>query len=306
MCGIAGYLQRGGAADGEGAEVGPVLLRMLEALGRRGPDSAGAALYGPGDAERLILRVKLGERAPAVEQQARIQQAVGTLREVRSAAVQGHSLRMEINNRISMPELTAAVEGAAPDVELLSAGHRLEIVKEVGSPRGLEEAYGITRFRGTHGIGHTRLSTESRVDLSHSQPFWARGVPDLAVVHNGHITNYHKLRRRFERHGFRFYTENDSEVIGLYLAHRMSEGLPLDEAMRASVTDLDGTFCYLVAWERGIGFAKDFFASKPLMVSETDDHVAIATEQVALHAAFPHDDRIWEPGVKEVRVWSID
>jgi hypothetical protein len=40
------------------------------------------------------------------------------------------------------------------------------------------------------------------------------------------------------------------------------------------------------------------------MVSESDDHVALATEQIALHAAFPNDTHIWEPGVKEVRVWT--
>jgi methylamine---glutamate N-methyltransferase subunit A len=305
MCGIAGYLRRGEAGAAE-AEVGPVLLRMLEALGRRGPDSAGAALYGAGDPDGLILRVKLSEERPLEEQQAPIVDAVRRLTAVRDVDVQGASLRLVVENHVALPELSATVEGAGTDLELLSAGHKLELVKQVGAPRGLDDVYRIGRFRGTHGIGHTRLSTESRVDLSHSQPFWARGVADLAVVHNGHITNYHKLRRRYERAGARFYTENDSEIIGLYLARRMSEGFSLEEAMRASVTDLDGTFCYLVAWENGIGFAKDFFASKPLMVSEADDHVAIATEQIALHAAFPGDTRIWEPGVKEVRVWSID
>src|SRR4029078_2729582 len=142
-------------------------------------------------------------------------------------------------------------------------GRHLELVKQVGSPAELEDTFEIGAAQGSHGIGPTRRATESRVDLTHSQPFWARGVADLAVVHNGHITNYHKLRRRYERAGARFYTENDSEIIGLYLARRMSEGLSLEEAMRASVTELDGTFCYLVAWENGIGFAKDFFASKP-------------------------------------------
>jgi methylamine---glutamate N-methyltransferase subunit A len=283
-----------------------VMLRMLEALGRRGPDSAGAALYGTGDAESLILRVKLSEERPVEEQQAPIVAAVKRLTAVRDVDVQGSSLRLAIQNHVPLPELSAAVEGAVAGLELLSAGHKLELVKQVGAPRGLDDVYRVGSFRGTHGIGHTRLSTESRVDLSHSQPFWARGVPDLAVVHNGHITNYHKLRRRYERAGARFYTENDSEIIGLYLAQRMGEGLSLEEAMRASVVELDGTFCYLVAWENGIGFAKDFFASKPLMVAEADDHVAIATEQVALHAAFPKDERIWEPGVKEVRVWSLD
>ena len=103
-------------------------------------------------------------------------------------------------------------------------GHRLEIVKQTGSPDNLEKTYCVSRLKGTHGIGHTRLSTESRVDLSHSQPFWGHGYPDLAIVHNGHITNYHQLRRRYEQRGVRFYTENDSEIIAIYLAEQTCEG----------------------------------------------------------------------------------
>jgi glutamate synthase domain-containing protein 1 len=94
-------------------------------------------------------------------------------------------------------------------------------VKQVGAPGGLDSTFGVAAMRGSHGIGHTRLSTESRVDLSHSQPFWAHGVADLATVHNGHITNYDRLRRLYEQKGVRFFSENDSEVIGVYLADQL-------------------------------------------------------------------------------------
>src|ERR1700752_1676250 len=120
-------------------------------------------------------------------------------------------------------------------------GSRLEVVKQVGSPENLEARYAISSFVGTHGIGHTRRSTESRVDLSHSQPFWAHGAPDLAVVHNGHITSYHRLRRLYEQEGLRFYTENDSEVIGLYLARKLRQGATLREALLDSGRALDGS-----------------------------------------------------------------
>src|SRR5262249_44202054 len=117
------------------------------------------------------------------------------------------------------------VAEAFPGCEVVSVGRQLEVVKQVGSPAGLGSCYRISGWAGSHGIGHTRLSTESRVDLSHSQPFWAHGVADLVTVHNGHITNYHKLRRRFEQHGHTFYTENDSEIIGVYLRDRLAAGL---------------------------------------------------------------------------------
>src|SRR5262249_42558231 len=178
---------------------------------------------------------------------------------------------------------------------VVSCGHRLEIIKQVGSPAQLEATYCISARVGSHALGHTRLSTESRVDLSHSQPFWAHGVPDLATVHNGHITNYHKLRRRFEQDGYRFYTENDSEVIGVYLRDRMAAGRSLEGAMHSSLEDFDGSYCYLAATKNQLGFVKDRYGLKPLMLAETEDFVALATEEIALRRALGHDFTAYEP-----------
>ena len=139
------------------------------------------------------------------------------------------------------------------------------------------------------------MSTESRIDLSHSQPFWVHGVPDLATVHNGHVTNYHQLRRHYEQRGATFYTDNDSEVIGVYLRARMEQGRSLPEAMADSISDLDGAFSYLVASPEGLGIVRDRFGFKPLMLAETDDFVAVATEEIALRRALPGDYRVVEP-----------
>jgi glutamine phosphoribosylpyrophosphate amidotransferase len=158
---------------------------------------------------------------------------------------------------------------------------------------------------GTHGIGHTRLSTESRVDLSHSQPFWAHGVPDLATVHNGHITNYHKLRRQYEQRGYRFYTENDSEIIGVYLRDRLAAGLSIPDALRSSLDDFDGSFSYLAAWSDGLAFVKDRFGYKPLVVAETEDFVAIATEEIALRKALGRDFEAKEPAPGTIKLWTV-
>src|SRR5947199_291621 len=176
-----------------------------------------------------------------------------------------------------------------PGTEVLCLGQRLSLFKQVGSPDQLEAAYAISALTGTHGIGHTRLSTESRVDLSHSQPFWAHGVPDLATVHNGHVTNYHKLRRQYEQRGYRFYTENDSEVIGVYLRDRMAAGLSFEDALRSSLDDFDGSFSYLAATGDRLAYVRDRFGFKPLVVAEKGDFVAIATEEIALRRALGTD-----------------
>ena len=153
-------------------------------------------------------------------------------------------------------------------------------------------------------MGHTRLSTESRVDLSHSQPFWGHGFPDLAIVHNGHITNYHQLRRRYEQRGVHFYTENDSEVVAIYLADQLTKGADFKQALEGMLRDLDGSYSCLVATERQMGFVKDPFALKPLVMTETDEFVAVATEEIAIRAALPGTYAVREAQVKEVRVWQ--
>ncbi len=183
---------------------------------------------------------------------------------------------------ITASDLESALGARQGGLEVLSLGQRLDLVKQVGSPAGLDAAHGVSRWRGPVGIGHTRMSTESRIDLSHSQPFWAHGVPDLATVHNGHVTNYHQLRRRFQQKGVIFYTDNDSEVIGVYLRERMIAGRTLPEALEDSIADLDGAYNYLVVSSEGLGIVRDRFGFKPLVLAETDRFVAVATEEIAL------------------------
>src|SRR5262249_45946674 len=217
----------------------------------------------------------------------------------------GAYLRLDVASMADPAALETLVESCLPGSELVSLGHRLEIVKQVGSPAQLEELYGISRWTGTHGIGHTRLSTESRVDLSHSQPFWAHGVPDLATVHNGHITNYHKLRRQYEQRGYRFWTENDSEVIGVYLRDRMATGLSFADALRSSLDDFDGSFSYLAADADHLAYVRDRFGFKPLMIAETDEWVALATEEVALRRALGRDFVAREPAPGSLHIWTV-
>jgi glutamate synthase domain-containing protein 1 len=311
MCGIVGFLDKRGGTD---RPVGRALLAMLEALGCRGPDSAGVAIFGPPNAG-WVVQVKLPEAAAlteaaeaVVETEAAdtfVRRALDGLPHVLRHKVSGAYLRLEVAGAASRATLEEQLLGRLPGAEVVSLGHRLEIVKQVGSPAQLEQTYGVSRRTGSHGIGHTRLSTESRVDLSHSQPFWAHGVPDVATVHNGHITNYHKLRRHYEQRGHRFYTENDSEVIGVYLRDRLSAGLSLDDALRSSLDDFDGSFSYLAASADRLAYVKDSFGFKPLVVAETDEFVAIATEEVALRRALGHDFVAREPAPGTMRVWSV-
>jgi glutamate synthase domain-containing protein 1 len=301
MCGIIGFLDKRGGPD---RPIGQTLLAMLEALSCRGPDSAGVAVMGS-PSPFWLLQVKLPEKGESDRTAAAILDFFRSQAGILRHQVTGAYLRLEIEPVSEPAELEATLLRHFPDAEIVSLGHRLEIVKQVGSPAHLEKTYAISKWAGSHGIGHTRMSTESRVDLSHSQPFWAHGVPDLATVHNGHITNYHKLRRIYEQRGHRFFTENDSEVIGIYLRERLAEGMPLADALRASLDDFDGSFSYLAVSADCLAYVKDSFGFKPLMVAETDDFVAIATEEIALRRALGKDFVAREPAPGTMKVWNL-
>jgi methylamine---glutamate N-methyltransferase subunit A len=183
-------------------------------------------------------------------------------------------------------------------------GHALEIVKDLGDAESVAAGYGLDGFIGSHAIGHVRMATESDVDISGAHPYWAYPFSDLAVVHNGQLTNYHQWRRRLERAGHRFQSECDSEIIAVYLAEKMANGSSLEDAMHMSLDELDGVFTYICVSETSLGMAKDELAAKPLVLYEGDDMVALASEEIAIRAVIDHEIYTYDPYESEVMVWS--
>ena len=298
MCGIAGFLSRQDPPQ----PVGRIMMSMLGSLARRGPDSAGVALFRSEAAHRQTCWIRLPEGNDSEARQRAILASLAMVSDVGPVERHDALLRVELGPAVTPDEVRAAVEGES-DAEVVSLGSQLELLKQVGFPADLDRTFKVSDFRGSHAIGHTRLSTESRVDLSHSQPFWAHGVADLATVHNGHITNYDKLRRIYEQRGVRFFSHNDSEVIGVYLAEQFSRGATLEQALEASLDDFDGSFTYLVATGDAIGYARDPFALKPLVTVETQDYVAIANEEIAIRAALGDAGVAHEPSGHVFRTW---
>ena len=304
MCGIGGILYKKGDAHGL-APVGEELVRMLEAMSHRGMDSSGVTIAGESVPDDLIVRVWADpdggyqERFRGAEEVlARMGAVVGSRHSV------GEYLRLSLNYEGPVRELADALVGVE-GVEIHSIGECSEVVKDVGTGFALDQKHHISEIRGTHGIGHVRMATESRVAISHAHPFWAYPFPDITVAHNGQITNHHGLKRAYEDRGHRFQTDNDSELIAVYLADRMARGSSLREALVDSRRELDGTFTYLVSTKQGIGVAKDRWAAKPLVLMETEDIVALASEEVALQSVFPEDIERMDPEEGEVMTWVI-
>jgi methylamine---glutamate N-methyltransferase subunit A len=308
MCGIAGIIYRDGTH-----EVGRDMTRMLQSMKHRGPDSTGYALFGP-HSHLLVMRYKLADANDArdydfddrirrnkyvVEQ--RLKKIGARIHDIETETDSAFRVTFEYTGDIK--ELADLVEDV-PGAEVLSLGHSLEIIKDLGDAQTVANQYDLGHFQGTHAIGHVRMATESDVDISGAHPYWAYPFNDVAVVHNGQLTNYFQWKRRLERSGHRFQSECDSEIIAVYLAEKMSEGASLEDAMRDSLEELDGVFTYIAVTEDALGVAKDEMAAKPLVLYESDELVALASEEIAIRAIIDHEIDTYDPFEGEVLVWQ--
>ena len=311
MCGIAGIIHK---QAGKGANIGEQMTSMLQALKHRGPDSTGYAMYGE-DNGNQIMRFKVAEAADlegSYDIHAEIESRLGLIdsrlaelgvKVVKKESPTEYAHRYEIEFSGDMKKVADFVEDIE-GVEILSIGNSLELVKDLGDAATVSGQYGLNSFNGTHAIGHTRMATESDVDIRSAHPYWAYPFSDVAVVHNGQLTNYWTNRRALERKGHRFSSNCDSELIAVYIADRMNQGDDLETAMKNSVEYLDGVFTYLVATKDELGMAKDVMAAKPMVVYEGDDMIALASEEVAIRKLFDHHIETFDPYHGEVRVWQ--
>lgn len=282
MCGIAGILYKNGPTD---SNIGKALISMLDGCQHRGPDSTGFALYHDQQEDTLRLRFFVEDGAEGDQTITRIKDKLAEFQaEVLDEQRIGSTVRFNVRFSGDLQKLAYALEHVA---KVVSIGESLDIIKDIGGAHDVDDVYAVEDFSGTHGIGHVRLATESDVAPEASHPFWATGFADVAIVHNGQITNYWKMRRRLQKRGFEFNTDNDSELIAVYLADKLSQGEKLNDALKTSIDDMDGTFSFLVSTKDEIGFAKDHLAAKPMVMFESDELIAIASEEVSLNKLFP-------------------
>ncbi len=314
MCGIAGLIHKGKTVN-----IGKELQDMLQALKHRGPDSTGFALYGEGNSQGdYIMRFKVGENvaegSSAVKEDISIydtrrKQVDKYIRDlggdiVKDEQLTPYSFRYVIKYDKDLMEFSKAIESVEM-TEILSMGKTLELVKDIGDAAVVSKQYGLDKIKGTHAIGHSRMATESGVDIRSAHPFWGYPFSDVSVVHNGQLTNYWNNRRALETKGMRFMSECDSELIAVYLADKMRKGISLKDGMTNSLKELDGVFTYLVATKDSLGMAKDTMAAKPMVLYESDNLVAMGSEEIAIRTLLPQEIDTYDPYEGEVKVWQI-
>jgi methylamine---glutamate N-methyltransferase subunit A len=284
MCGIVGLFLKDRALE---PELGGLLAGMLSTLCDRGPDSAGFAVYGaniPGTIKLTIRGPRDWDFVPFVR---RLEAGFDPLPHVR------RDTHLVLTVPLAREAAVRADIAAVPELALVGRGRRMELFKEVGRPDWVARHFGLDTMVGTHGIGHTRMATESAVTTDGAHPFTTGS--DQCLVHNGSLSNHNALRRELMSQGLSFQTENDTEVAAGFMSWRMREGASLEQALNESLLALDGFYTFVVGTETGFGVLRDPIACKPAVMAETDRWVAFGTEYRALMGL---------PGVEAACVWE--
>ncbi len=297
MCGIVGLFLKNEAMK---PQLGELLSAMLITMTDRGPDSAGIAIYGDEAADTIKLTVQSAMPDADFPQ---LEQSLHNLKGDRPQLMIRDTHAVIHAKTAQGDAIRAMLKASHPTIRLMSYGQNIEIYKEVGLPKKVVERFDLTSATGSHGIGHTRMATESAVTTLGAHPFSTGS--DQCLVHNGSLSNHNTLRRQLNREGITTQTENDSEVAAAYLTARMNDGDTLGEALTAGIADLDGFFTFVVGTRDGFGVLRDPIACKPAVMAENDDYVAFGSEYRAL-VGLPGIDqaRIWEPEPAQVYFWS--
>lgn len=300
MCGIAGIVYFDAA---DYPNLGTALLSLIQPLESRGPDSCGVALYGcPTDPPAIAVRLSGTSDTAWQAVQDWVNRQLPGLIWVPIAG--GWQFTLAVTTAFSPDRFRQDLHQQFPMLHVVSVGQTLQIYKGVGTVNTLAQTYDLRQIAGSHGIGHTRMATESVVDTHHSHPFTTSS--DLSLVHNGQISNYYRLRFQLERLGAVLETNNDSEAIAHYIDYQLRQGKSLEAALHHVLNDIDGTYTFLVATGDQVALVRDRLAAKPAVVYESGRLVAIASEYRALLnlPQFDPTATIWEPDAGAIHIWS--
>ncbi|AKS31101.1 glutamine amidotransferase [Mycolicibacterium goodii] len=288
MCGIVGLHLRTAELY---PRLGELLTEMLCEMSDRGADSAGVAVYGD----------------PVWSPQGRGCVSVTDIAETPDLGPDVEVVQVDSTYLLSADtpseDLLERVKAAYPTALIAGFGSDLAVLKGVGHPRALTDAWGLAKAQGWQGVGHTRMATESAVTPSGCHPYTVG--PEQCLVHNGSFSNHATIRRELRRAGVQFDSENDTEVGARFVASQLAAGRDVETALKELCATFDGFYTLLVSNRDSFAVVRDAIACKPAVIAETEEWVAMASEYRAL-SGLPGVEkaRIWEPEPEVVYAWT--
>lgn len=151
--------------------------------------------------------------------------------------------------------------------------------------------------RGKMAIGHCRYATTGTRSAANAQPLSLRHIKgNMALAHNGNLTNAAELREKFELEGAIFHTTSDTEVIAYAITRRRIATDDIESAVEGAMNDLAGAYSLVIMSPRKLIAARDPMGFRPLCMGTLGGAVVFASESCALDAIGAQFVRDIEPG----------
>ena len=293
MCGIVGIYLKSKKFENS---LGGMLSDMLINMGSRGPDSAGFAVYKEDEDENFKYSLCLnGADYEKFKKE--------ITNKITISNIEKNSDHVIMKSKDQPSDVIKMLNKNFNEISIVGYGKSIEIFKQVGEPKDVVKKFNLKSFSGTHGIGHTRMATESAITTDGSHPY-STGE-DECLVHNGSLSNHNNLRRKLKKAGINFNSENDTEVAAGYISSNLSNKKSLNNTLKDGLKDLDGFYTFITGTRKGFAVLRDEIACKPAVIAETKDYVAIASEfQAMAHLPNVNDAKIFEPEPGIVYSWG--
>jgi glutamate synthase domain-containing protein 1 len=293
MCGIVGIYLKTKKFE---KSLGKMLSGMLNNMESRGPDSAGFAIYKK--EEEKIFKYSLCISDLDFN---KFKKEIS--KKIKKSKLNQYSDHVILKTSIEPKTVIKIINNSFPEISLVGYGNSIEIFKQVGNPKDVVKKFKLDSFSGTHGIGHTRMATESAITTDGSHPY-STGK-DECLVHNGSLSNHNNLRRELVKKGNIFNSENDTEVAAGYVSNSLLNKKSLKDTLVSGLKDLDGFYTFITGTKKGFAVVRDEIACKPAVIAETKNYVAIASEfQAMAHLPDVNSAKIFEPEPGIVYSWG--
>ena len=293
MCGIVGIYLKTTKFE---IDLGRMLSGMLNNMESRGPDSAGFAIYKNSNKDEYQYSLCINDLDFNKFKN-------DITNKIKNFTLSQHSDHVVVKTTEIPKKFIKIINKEFKDVSLVGYGRSIEIFKQVGNPKDIVKKFNLESFSGTHGIGHTRMATESAITTDGSHPY-STGE-DECLVHNGSLSNHNNLRRELKKKGNTFNSENDTEVAAGYVSNSLSNNNSLKDTLMSGLKDLDGFYTFITGTRNGFAVVRDEIACKPAVIAETNNYVAIASEfQAMAHLPDVNNAKIFEPEPGVVYSWG--
>ena len=293
MCGIVGVYLKTKKFE---KDLGKILSGMLNNMESRGPDSAGFAIYKTENEKNYKYSICLN-KLNFDDFRKEI------IKKVKKPTINQYSDHVILTTSDKPKKVIKLINSEFTNISLVGYGRSIEIFKQVGNPKDVVKKFKLETFSGSHGIGHTRMATESAITTDGSHPY-STGE-DECLVHNGSLSNHNNLRRELKKQGNIFNSENDTEVAAGYVSNSLSKNKSLKDTLISGLKDLDGFYTFITGTRKGFAVVRDEIACKPAVIAETDDYVSIASEfQAMTHLPSVNSAKIFEPEPGIVYSWG--